>query len=57
MYDINYNLKPSSVIKPFEVKDNHLFEIEKAVTGFMLLNKAALERIKNDVDYFFLPLE
>lgn len=55
-YDINYNLKPSSVIKkPFEVKDNYLFEIEKAATGFMLLNKAALERIKNDVDYFFLP--
>ena len=54
-YDINYNLQSSSQPKmPIEI-NNNLFEIKYAATGFMLLNKNALQRIKKDVDYFYLP--
>lgn len=54
-YDMNYNLKLSSQPKiPIEI-NNNLFEINYAATGFMLLNKNAFERIKHDVDYFYLP--
>ena len=33
----------------------NLIRVEKAATGFMLLKKTALLRIKNDVGSFFLP--
>lgn len=53
-YDDHYNLNPSSKIKQMNVQNN-LVEIEYASTGFMLLNKGAFERIKKDVDTFYLP--
>ena len=49
-------LLPSSVIdKPIVKKDNSLIKIKYAATGFMLLKRSALERIKNDVETFELP--
>ena len=56
-YDKNYNLNSSSrPIEPITIHEN-LFKIKYAATGFMLLNKNALERIKHEVDYFYLPDE
>ena len=37
------------------ILDDNLIKIKYAATGFMLLKRAALERIKDDVDSFFLP--
>lgn len=60
-------LKPSSAFDKLNSKldneeeesvnmlDNNLIKIKYAATGFMLLKRAALERIKDDVDSFFLP--
>ena len=49
-------LSPSSVIhNPIVKKDNNLIKIKYAATGFMLLKRSALERIRNDVDTFNLP--
>jgi len=54
-YDASYNLCSSSQAKtPIEIKNN-LFEVKYAATGFMLLNKNALERIKDKIDFFYLP--
>lgn len=54
-YDENYNLASSSKIKlPINI-ENNLFEVTHAATGFMLLNKKALERIKDKIDFFYLP--
>ena len=48
-------LLPSSVItRPIE-KKNNLIKIKYAATGFMLLKRAALEKIKHEVETFILP--
>jgi hypothetical protein len=55
-------LKPSSQYNKdnsdniiFDSSNDDLIEIARAATGFMMLEKSALERIKKYVDYFFLP--
>ena len=51
-------VNPSSVfnnMNNIEPPNENLVSISKAATGFMLLTKAALTRIQNDVDTFFLP--
>jgi hypothetical protein len=46
---------PSSVVDKSDTKNGKLIKIEKAATGFMLLKKSALERIKKDIETFILP--
>lgn len=49
-------LNPSSVIeKPIKRKKNNLVKVKYAATGFMLLQRKALERIQYDVETFILP--
>ena len=48
-------LDPSSVIKePLEEKDG-LARLKYGATGFMLIARSALEKIKDDVETFYLP--
>lgn len=50
------SLMPSSKIcVSNESKGHYLQRLEYAATGFMLLRKAALQRIELDVDTFYLP--
>lgn len=48
-------LLPSSAIKQPIEKKNNLIKIKYAATGFMLLKRSALEKIKHDVETFILP--
>ncbi len=48
-------LLPSSVIEEPVEKKNNLIRIKHGATGFMLLKRSALEKIKNDVETFILP--
>jgi hypothetical protein len=52
----NLILQPSSVIVKNEIpNENKLIKVKHAATGFMMLKKSALERIKHEVDTFILP--
>jgi len=51
----NLSLSPSSVIEnPNEISEG-LVKVKYGATGFMLLARNALERIKDKVETFFLP--
>lgn len=53
-YDSNYNLQPSSVIKNHNIVNN-LLEVKYAATGFMLIKKCVFNKIKKNVEQFYLP--
>lgn len=48
-------LNPSSVYENPITKEGDLIKLKSAATGFMLLKRSALEKIKKDVDIFYLP--
>ena len=48
-------LNPSSVFARPKIEKNNLVKIDKAATGFMLLNRSALIKIQKDVETFILP--
>lgn len=48
-------LNPSSVIKEPLEKNNGLTKLKYGATGFMLIARGALEKIKHDVEIFYLP--
>jgi len=56
-YDSNNNLtvNPSSVIKQPIIEDGNLIELEYAATGFMLIKRSALEKLKPSVEQFHMP--
>ena len=54
----NLILLPSSVIESHEsTSSSTLVEVKYAATGFMLLSRSSLEKIKHEVDTFTLPSE
>lgn len=48
-------LNPSSVYDTPITTEGDLIKLKSAATGFMLLKRSALEKIKKDVDIFYLP--
>jgi len=56
-YDINNNLtmNPSSVVKKPITENGNLIELEYAATGFMLIKRNALEKLKPSVEQFNMP--